>query len=132
MRKIDVPPSTASTIRHGKATDVRPPRLSTALFVALMHPTPVAPMPAPQDGPVYEGVDADLPPVRRRAPYAVERFPAPHGFVQLVGYDGRGEFMTAVTIPGRRFRPACVERMRRWCMKNDEQAEPPRLSLMPD
>lgn len=67
-------------------------------------------------------------PVRKRDPYAVERFPSVNGGVLLVGYDGRGEVMIELRVSAARYSERMVDKMRRWVQANDDA--PPPIGLV--
>lgn len=67
--------------------------------------------------------------IKRREPYAIERYPAIQGGVLLIGYDGRGEVMIELRVPATRYSDTMVDRMRRWMKRNDEPPTP--MALIP-
>lgn len=73
----------------------------------------------------------EMPTIREREPFAVERLPAVGDAVHLVGYDGRGKPLLQLVMPARRVTKSVVKRMQTWLMEDEEQPPtPPSIELM--
>ncbi len=83
-----------------------------------MSPTPSTPHTPPRA----------VPPIRRRAPYAIERFPALGGCVLLIGYDRAGAVMIELRVPASWYSAEVLACLREWMRANDEA---PPLTLLP-